>query len=280
MKIRVLFAFLLTMSCFAYAQNDKLIILHTNDMHSQVEPISEKIGGFKSGKGGMVRLYSYIHYIKSTNPNVLLLDAGDFSQGSSYYNLFKGNTEIDMMNLVHYDAGTMGNHEFDLGMDNLAKLFEKANFPIINCNYDLSNTPLKNLVKDYVIVYKAGLKIGVFGLGTPDLYGLTFKKNIKNLVIKDTYNSANGIADKLKNEEKCDLVICLSHLGWNDTPVCDSLLATKSKYIDVIVGGHSHTYMKTAKHVKNVVGNDVIVNQTSGNTASVGRIEIDLKKKE
>ncbi len=276
-------------SFVAYPQDKQLIILHTNDMHSQVEPLSEKIEGFKAGKGGMTRVYTYINEeMEKDGENIILLDAGDFSQGSVYYNLMHGEAEVSFMNTVRYDAATMGNHEFDSGMDNLVKLIKMANFPFVNCNYDLTNTPLNGLVKPYVIVNRASLKIGIFGLGPHDLRNVSFARNIEGIVFKDTFRSANETADKLRNEEKCDLVICLSHIGWTGTntdgpngiPVCDSTIAIMSSNIDVIIGGHTHTYMKDGKTLYNINNQPVYINQTSGNTATVGRMVIDLKKEE
>lgn len=278
---------LICVTTLSYSQDKKLTIIHTNDMHSQVEPISKNIKGFKAGKGGFVRICTCIHEEVEKDPeNTLLLDAGDFSQGSVYYNLLHGRTEIAFMNTLHYDAGTLGNHEFDSGIDNLAELIKEANFPFICCNYGLDNTPLKDLVKPYIIVERAGMKIGIFGLGPYELKNVTFEKNIKGVVFKDTFKCANETAHKLRNEEKCDLVICLSHLGWNsnntDGPngiaVCDSTLAANSHDIDIIVGGHSHTPMKHGKKIPNLDGKTVYINQTGANTATVGKMVFDIAK--
>lgn len=273
------------LSYSAFSQNVEICILHTNDIHSQIEPINKNIKGFYAGKGGIVRALTAIAQEKGTCSNVLLLDAGDFSQGSPYYTMFHGEAEIAFMNSINYDAATLGNHEFDSGMENLAQLIKSANFPFVNCNYDFTNTPLDGLIEPYIITYKSDLKIGIFGLGPQDMDRLTFDKNIEGIVIKDTFESAYEIADKLKNEEDCDLVICLSHIGWNLNTVynkdginiCDSTLALYSKDIDIIIGGHSHTYMEQGKVVENINGQPVYINQTSGNTATVGKMDIVLE---
>lgn len=270
-----------------FTQNIELSIIHTNDIHSQIEPINKNVEGFMADKGGIVRLLTYIDQEKSKNNNVLLLDAGDFSQGSSFYSIYHGEVEIAFMNTINYDAATLGNHEFDLGMENLAKLVKSANFPFVNCNYDFTNTPLNGLIKPYIIIHKSGLKIGIFGLGPQNLSNLTFKKNVEGILYKDTFESAYEIADKLKNEEECDLVICLSHIGWDNKDaysktgvnVCDSTLALHSKDIDIIIGGHSHTYMEQGKVVENINGQPVYINQTSGVTATVGKMDIVLEAK-
>ena len=279
-KLYPLIILFLCISVSAFSQKyKKIIILHTNDMHSQVEKNDERHGRYMAGKGGMVRISTYMNHEKAKSPdNTIILDAGDFCTGSVYSNIYKGEVEIEMMNTMGYDASTFGNHEFDAGPENLAKLVKEAHFPFINCNYDFTGSCLNGLTKPYIILYRDGVKIGIFGLGTPQLVNMTFPRNIKGIVFNDTYRCANETANMLRNEEKCDLIICLSHIGWKDAEVCDSLLAMRSHNIDVIIGGHSHTYMEQPKKIANLDGKIVYVNQTGANTLNVGRMEITLKK--
>ncbi|MDR2084680.1 MAG: metallophosphatase [Bacteroidales bacterium] len=276
LTIFVLFFF----AFFSYCQEEvKLVILHTNDMHSQVETFDDNAGGYRAGNGGMVRISTYVNKVRAEEQNVIVLDAGDFSQGSPYYNLFSGRTEIDMMNAIGYDVATFGNHEFDLGMDNLLELIELADFPFVNANYDFSATVLKNHVKPYIIIEKSGLRIGVFGLGV-SLKGFTFEKNIKGIVYKNTFEVANELSDLLKNKLDCDLVICLSHLGFGDDEgkINDYALARQSEFIDVIIGGHSHTFLEKPQEAPNKNGKKVYIAQTGSQGINVGRLDLILIK--
>ena len=268
---------LTTTTLFCFAQEKNIVIIHTNDMHSQVEPFAENAGGYKAGKGGMVRVATFIEQEREANKNILVLDAGDFSQGTPYYNLFSGEAEIAMMNAAGYDAATLGNHEFDLGMDNLALLIRQADFPFVNANFDFTGTPLEGLVKPYVILYKDNVKIGVFGLSV-DLKGYTFENNYAGIVFKNTFESAAEMEDLLKNKEHCDLIICLSHIGYDGDPddVSDYNVAAKSHYIDVIIGGHTHTYLQKPQEVKNADGKIVYVAQTGSSCMHVGEIVVTL----
>lgn len=266
---------------FCYGQQKKLVILHTNDIHSQIETFAENAGGYRAGNGGMVRIATYVDQVREEEQNVLVLDAGDFSQGSPYYNLFSGKAEVELMNAIGYDVSTFGNHEFDLGMENLIELIELANFPFVNANYDLTATILKDYVQPYVIINKDGLKIGIFGLGV-SLKGVTFERNIEGIILKNTFETANEMSDLLKNKLKCDLVICLSHIGFDGSEgkINDSSLAAQSEFIDVIIGGHSHTFLETPQQVKNKNGKIVYISQTGSQGVNVGRLDLmfDLKK--
>ena len=283
MKKIYLALLLVFLVCFAYCQEEiKLVILHTNDMHSQVETFPESAGGYSAGNGGMVRIASYVSQVRAEEKNVIVLDAGDFSQGSPYYNLFSGKAEVAMMNAIGYDAGTFGNHEFDLGMDNLLELVKLANFPFINANYDLSGTVLKECVQPYIIIKKDKLKIGIFGLGTR-LKGLTFEKYFEGIKFKNTFETANEMAEILKNKEKCDLIICLSHLGFDgggESEINDAALAKQSEFIDVIIGGHSHTYLEKPQEVTNKIGKTVRIAQTGSKGINVGRLDLLFNMKQ
>jgi 5'-nucleotidase len=209
--------------------------------------------------GGFARIAHKINDIRKKHDNVLVLDAGDVFQGSPYFNFFKGELNYKLMSKMGYDASTFGNHEFDNGMTELAKQAGKASFPFLNCNYGLDKTPLKDVHKKYIILKKGDAKIGITGVGI-ELKGLADPSNVKELVYNDPLKSAEEVASHLKNDKKCDMVICLSHLGFKFKydKVSDLVMAGNTKNIDVIIGGHTHTFMKepvvmTNKHNKRVV---------------------------
>lgn len=270
MKSKYIFIFaLLLISCCAFSQK-KLVILHTNDTHSHIEPfpLTDK---YYPGQGGVVNRKAIIDSIRKADKNVLLLDAGDYFQGTPYYNLFKGRIEAEAMDMMHYDAATIGNHEFDYGLDTLKMIFRKMNFPIICCNYDFSGTVLKNMVKPYTIIKKDGIKIGIIGVGVnPE--GLIQKDKYKGMIFKPAIETVNHYAELLKKKEKCDIIICLSHIGYNQ----DQVLAQNSTDLDIIIGGHSHTFMKQPDIKKNLKGKDVMVYQTGKNGVNLGKIEVEL----
>lgn len=261
------------------AQADKeLLIFHTNDMHSRVEPFSDDYQDtLLAGKAGMVRRATFISRQRKEHPDLLLFDSGDFSQGTPYYNIFKGEVEIKLMNAMKYDAGTIGNHEFDFGLDNMARLFKMADFPIVCANYDVRGTVLEGLVKEYTVIEREGVRIGVFGLGAP-LDGLVAAHCYGNVKYEDPVSEAQRIADILKNQEKCDLVICLSHLGWMEDQFSDIELIENTRNIDVVLGGHSHSYFTEPKFYKNLDGVDVPVQQMGKNAAFVGKMVLKLQK--
>lgn len=263
----------------------KIVILHTNDTHSRIEPLPETDKKYPN-TAGVVNRKAIIDSIRAIEPNVLLFDAGDFVQGTPYFNLFKGRTEADAMNLMKYDAATIGNHEFDYGLDTMKMIFKRLKFPIVNCNYDFSKTVLKNEVKPYIILKRFGLKIGVLGVG-PKLEGLVQKDKYGETVFNPIIESVNKYAKILKDEEKCDLIICLSHVGYADTHasedntekvVLDADIAENTSYVDVIIGGHSHTYMPTPDKVKNRLGKDVLIFQVGKNGSYIGKIDVELNK--
>lgn len=279
MKLRnILFASLFVAFSLQVQATKHLVILHTNDTHSRIEPLPAK-DNFSPNTAGVARRAVYVNEVRKSEKNVLLLDAGDFVQGTPYFNLFKGEVEIGAMNLMKYDAGTLGNHEFDYGLEVLEKMVRSAKFPIVNCNYDFTNTPLNGLIKPYIILKKYGLKIGILGIGVnPE--GLIQHENYKGMIYNSPIVSANKYAEILKVNEKCDLVICLSHIGYdseNNEPN-DQLLAESSKYIDIIIGGHTHTYMKDPVFRENQLGKDVLIYQMGKNGTFVGRIDVELSK--
>ena len=261
------------------ARGRQLLILHTNDTHSCIMPLKSSLADtLKAGRGGYLRRVAMIKEERKKNPNLLLFDSGDFSQGSPYYSMFKGDVEVGLMNMMHYDAATIGNHEFDFGLENMARLFRMAKFPIVCANYDFSGTCVEGLVKPYIIIRRNGVKIGVFGLA-PEMKGLVSDRNCVGVKFLDPMKMAQKYADLLKNKEKCDLVICLSHLGWGNGTMEDPQMMSKTRNIDIVLGGHSHTFFKSEKLVKNLDGKLIPNDQNGKSGIFVGRLAVDMEKK-
>lgn len=258
----------LVISVEAGAQD--LWIVHTNDTHSCVMPINPLSSDTaQADKGGFLRRASFVRQMREEHPHLLLFDSGDFSQGSAYYNLYKGEVEVSLMNEMKYDAATIGNHEFDFGMDNMKRIYSMAQFPIVCANYDFSGTVLEGLVKPYVILEREGLRIGVFGL-SPQMDGLVSAENYKGVKFEDPVSAAERVVGLLRGQEHCDVVICLSHLGWDIEGIDDVEVIPATRGIDVVLGGHSHTYFEHPEIVKNADGKDVICNQMGKNGRYVG----------
>ncbi|HJH76449.1 MAG TPA: metallophosphatase [Prevotellaceae bacterium] len=263
----------------AAAKGRQLLILHTNDTHSCVLPLNPNLADtMLAGRGGFLRRAAMIDQMRREDKDLLLLDSGDFSQGSPYYTMFKGDVETELMNIMGYDAATIGNHEFDFGLENMARIFRKAKFPIVCANYDFTGTVVEGLVKPYVIIKRKGVKIGIFGL-SPKLDGLVMASTCAGVRYSDPIKTANAVADKLKNEEKCDVVICLSHLGWDEAGLNDMEMMAKTRNIDLVLGGHSHSYFKTLNHVRNLDGKDVPNDQNGKHGIFVGKITLSLEKR-
>ena len=268
----------LALNNFSCSSHKNITILHTNDVHSHVEPFSKDHSEFPN-KGGFERRATLISEIRRQNPNTLLFDAGDIFQGTPYFNFYGGEIEFKLMSMLGYDAITIGNHDFDNGMDGLDKQLPNAKFDIISSNYDFKNTILESKVSDYKIYNKSGIKIGVFGLGI-ELEGLVSKDLYKETKYLDPIDIANDTAKKLKETENCDIVICLSHLGYKyekfPNKISDLNLAKSTKNIDLIIGGHTHTFMNKPVVVKNNVGNDVLINQVGCFGLYLGRIDFSF----
>lgn len=268
----------LALNNFSCSSHKNITILHTNDVHSHVEPFSKDHSEFPN-KGGFERRATLISEIRRQNPNTLLFDAGDIFQGTPYFNFYGGEIEFKLMSMLGYDAITIGNHDFDNGMDGLNNQLPNAKFDIISSNYDFKNTILESKVSDYKIYNKSGIKIGVFGLGI-ELEGLVSKDLYKETKYLDPIDIANDTAKKLKETENCDIVICLSHLGYKyekfPNKVSDLNLAKSTKNIDLIIGGHTHTFMNKPVVVKNNVGNDVLINQVGCFGLYLGRIDFSF----
>lgn len=257
----------------------KLVILHTNDTHSAIMPLSRNLGDtLLAGRGGYLRRMELVRREREAEPGLLLFDSGDFSQGSPYYTLFKGDVEVGLMNMMRYDAATLGNHEFDFGLDNLARLLRKARFPVVCANYDFSGTPLEGLVKPYVVIEREGLRVGVFGL-SPRLDGLVAKENYGGVVYNDPVEAARKAVKALRSGERCDVVVCLSHLGWAQAQpdIDDSTMIAGTQGIDLVLGGHSHSYFEKLEHVRDADGRSVPVDQNGKHGVFVGKMEMSLK---
>ena len=268
--------------CSAQEGGVELRIAHTNDTHSCVMPVSpHSTDTALADKGGMVRRAALVRDLRAEDPSLLLFDCGDFSQGSAYYNLYKGEVEVRLMNTMRYDAATIGNHEFDFGMENMARLFRMARFPVVCSNYDVTGTPLEGLVKPYVVIERDGLRIGLFGLA-PQPEGLIQADKCQGVVYKDPIPVAQEMADLLRNEEHCDAVICLSHLGIrgiDPKAMSDEKLVVATSGIDAILGGHSHTFMETTAFYPNAEGRETPVFHTGKNGVYVGVWTLTLTKK-
>ena len=251
-----------------------ITILHTNDTHSQIEPFDTNHHKF-ANKGGVARRASLIQKVRNENPNTLLLDAGDIFQGTPYFNYFGGEIEFKLMSLLKYDAATIGNHDFDNSIEGFHHQLPNANFDFVCANYDFKNTILNTLVKPYKIFFKDGIKIGVFGLGI-ELHNLVSPELFKETTYLDPIEITKDITRELKENENCDLIICLSHLGYhykNTQKVSDLKLAAATKDIDLIIGGHTHTFLPKPTLVKNVNNETVIVNQVGAYGVNLGRID-------
>jgi|TARA_Y100000385_G_C13058016_1_gene622943 5'-nucleotidase len=252
----------------------KITILHTNDLHSHIDSFPKNHSKYP-GRGGIRRIASLINKIRSEEQNVILIDAGDIFQGTPYFNKYKGSLELKIMSQMGYMASTMGNHDFDNGLDGFNNVLHHANFPFICSNYDFSQTTLKNKTVKFLIKEIDGLKIGFFGLGIK-LEGLVDKKCFQNTRYLDPIKTSEYWSRELKINNKCDLVICISHLGhyYKDGKISDIVIAKKSKHLDVIIGGHTHTFLDKAKFIRNKENKNVIVNQAGWGALALGRIDI------
>jgi 5'-nucleotidase len=260
-------------SASAAGRQVRLTILHTNDMHSRIDPFPAG-GGQWADQGGMARRAALVAKIRQEQPNVLLLDAGDIWQGTPYFNFFGGELEFKLMSQMNYDAATLGNHDFDNGLGGLERQLPFAQFPFIIANYDFSQTPLKGRFQPYKVFEKQGVRIGVFGLGI-ELSGLVGDKNFGGTKYLDPIAVAKEQVQHLRGAEKCDLVICLSHLGYKyeSAKVDDHKLAATVPGIDLILGGHTHTFLDTPTVVEGGQGQRTLINQVGWSGIKLGRID-------
>lgn len=256
----------------------QLVVLHTNDVHSCIMPLNENLENKDlAGRGGFLRRINMIKEERKQNPDLLFFDSGDFSQGSGYYTLFKGEVEVGLMNYMGYDAATIGNHEFDFGLENMARLFRMANFPIVCSNYDFTGTPCEGLVKDYITLKRNGLKIGVFALGAP-MKGLVSNANCEGVKFLDPAETARKYIDVLRKKEKCDVVICLSHLGWKISDYPDEKFIREIDGCDLVLGGHTHTYMPTLEFAPDKTGRLIPDDQNGKHGVFIGKLVLTFEK--
>lgn len=257
-----------------YAQADKCItILHTSDTHSCIEP------DCKTGLGGYVRRATFVEQVRKEDPKTLLVDCGDFSQGSLYYNLFRGAAEVVLMNVIGYDVATIGNHEFDFGLDNMMRIFAMADFPIVSTNYDFAGTPVDSFVRPYHIVKVDGVRIGFVGVG-PQLKGLVAEANYKGVEFHNPIVAADSVASFLKDTNSCDIVVCLSHLGWQVANAVDDVeLIGNTRHLDLVLGGHTHSCFDKPLFYKNLDGRDIPLMHVGKNGLYVGEIQLKLEER-
>ncbi|QMU28876.1 bifunctional metallophosphatase/5'-nucleotidase [Adhaeribacter radiodurans] len=261
------------------ASTVRLTILHTNDMHSRIDPFPND-GRTNGGLGGMARRATLISQIRQQEPSVLLLDSGDIFQGTPFFNFFGGELEYKLMTQMRYDAATFGNHDFDNGLAGLQRQLPNAGFPFLSANYDFSKTILKDCFQPYKVFEKQGIKVGIFGLGI-ELAGLVDKKNYEATVYLDPVQRAADMVKQLRENEKCNLLICLSHLGYKyeNAKIDDRKLAQQVPGIDLILGGHTHTFMEAPEKINHSNGHETIINQVGWAGINLGRIDFNFSKK-
>ncbi|MCP2042248.1 bifunctional UDP-sugar hydrolase/5'-nucleotidase [Pontibacter sp. HSC-36F09] len=269
----------LPFSAEAAREGIRLTILHTNDQHSRIDPFPDD-GRKYGGMGGMARRATLIERIRQQEPNVLLLDSGDIWQGTPYFNFFEGELEYKLMTQMGYDAATLGNHDFDIGLEGLQKQLPLAGFPFLTANYDFSNTILNGRFQPYKVFEKQGIRVGVFGLGI-ELDGLVSKNMYGETVYLDPVEEAREIVQALRGKEKCHFVICLSHLGYSyDTDkIDDRKLAAQVSGIDLILGGHTHTFMEKPEVLRHESGHETMINQVGWSGLFLGRIDVTFSRK-
>jgi len=255
-----------------------ITILHTNDLHTHIEPFEGSNPRY-AGRGGLARISGLAKKIRDKNPNTLLFDAGDMFQGTPYFNYYKGELMLELMTTAGYNAATIGNHEFDNGLQGLLDPMPKAGFPFISSNYDFSDTLLAGKVPRWKIFRKSGVKIGVYGLGI-ELQGLVSQAHYGNTLYLDPVKTATEMEVFLKKEKKCDLVICLSHLGlrYRNEKISDTLLAAETSFTDLIIGGHTHSFLEEPLTLKNKMGKPIIVNQAWWGGLMVGQVDFVFER--
>lgn len=261
------------------AQSINLTILHTNDQHSRIDPFPDD-GRKYGGMGGMARRATLIEQIRKEEPNVLLFDCGDIWQGTPYFNFFGGELEYKLMSQMKYDAATLGNHDFDNGLEGLEKMLPHARFPFLSANYDFSKTILQNRFAPYQVFQKQGVRIGVFGLGI-ELEGLVGKKQYGETTYLDPVAVAREMVQELRQNQKCNMVVCLSHLGYKyeDGKISDVTLAQAVEGIDLILGGHTHTFLDAPELVRHASGHETLVNQVGWSGIFLGRLDFTFSKR-
>ena len=263
----------------AMERRPKVTVLHTNDTHSRIDPFPENHKSYPN-QGGVSRRMSMINAIREQEEQVLLLDAGDIFQGTPYFNVYKGEPELKLMSAMGYDAATMGNHDFDGGLEGFLDVLPHAGFPFLCANYDFKNTPIEGKTISHTVFQKGSIKVGVFGVGV-ELHGLVPANLYGATKYIDPVKVANEQATILRNDYHCELVICLSHLGYNPrhNRMCDKVLAAETENIDLIIGGHTHTFMAEPEAAKNKAGKPVLINQVGWAGLVLGRIDFYFDEK-
>jgi 5'-nucleotidase len=257
-----------------------ITILHTNDTHSQIDPIGENDRQY-AGKGGVARRATLVKRIRKENPNTLMIDGGDVFQGTPYFNFYKGEVEYKSMSLIGYDVVTLGNHDFDNGVDALVAAMKFANFDFVSTNYDVRGTPLEKLVKPYVVRVLGGVRVGLFGMGISPANLIT-PENFKGVTYLDPVRMARGVVKVLRGQERCTLVVGMSHLGYypeaRQGAVGDTQVASQVDGIDFIASGHTHTFMEQPVLTKQPSGNNTIIFQVGRSGIYVGRVDFKLRQ--
>ena len=252
-----------------------ITILHTNDTHSQIDPLPPNDAN--AGKGGVARRATLVKRIRKENPNTLLVDAGDVMQGTPYFNFYRGEVEYKAMSAIGYDVGTLGNHEFDNGVEALAAALKFANFDLVSANYDVKGTVLEDRVKPYVVKVLGGIRVGLFGLGVSPVALIT-PANFKGITYNDPVTSAREVVKTLREKERCALVVCMSHLGYYENGQRgDSLVASQVDGIDFIAGGHTHTFMKEPVKTKQPCGAETLIFQVGKSGINLGRVDFTFR---
>jgi 5'-nucleotidase len=264
-------------SIAAPRENTVITIAHTNDVHSRLDPFPMD-GSKLQGLGGISARKKILNQLRKEKGNLLLLDCGDMFQGTPYFNLYKGEPELKAMSYLGYDAGTLGNHDFDGGIENLATQLRHANFPLVNANYDFNNTALEDKIAPFIIKKVNGIKVGIIGVGI-ELKGLVPDALTGGIEYNNPITIVNELADKLKRQKKCELVIILSHLGYeykDPKKIDDITLARETTNVDAILGGHTHTFLDQPTEVKNAKGKTVFINQAGWAGVQLGLLEFDF----
>ena len=277
---RLFLLVLLGLSLMGYAQQTRqLTILHTSDTHSRIDPIPSSAADSAAGLGGIVRRATFLKQYRAVHPDLLLFDSGDFSQGTPYYTFFQGEVEVRLMNYMGYTAITIGNHEYDFGLENMARIFRMAEFPVVCANCDFTGTPLEGVVKPYTVVERQGIRIGIFGL-SPRLAGLVPTDKYGDVRYLDPIATTREVVKTLREQERCEVVICLSHLGIHIKGLSDEELVAATEGVDLLLGGHTHTVMKEPQNYLNAAGQRMTVLHSGDRGTALGEVTLTLTKQD
>ena len=277
---RLFLLVLLGLSLMGYAQQTRqLTILHTSDTHSRIDPIPSSAADSAAGLGGIVRRATFLKQYRAVHPDLLLFDSGDFSQGTPYYTFFQGEVEVRLMNYMGYTAITIGNHEYDFGLENMARIFRMAEFPVVCANCDFTGTPLEGVVKPYTVVERQGIRIGIFGL-SPRLAGLVPTDKYGDVRYLDPIATTREVVKTLREQERCEVVICLSHLGINIKGLSDEELVAATEGVDLLLGGHTHTVMEEPQNYLNAAGQHMTVLHSGDRGTALGEVTLTLTKQD